>query len=87
MSWRFSVAWADSGLLLEIEAVMSAEDLLRLRHTADEIYLDEKIERYIVSLVDATRNPARYGLKIGNLIRYGASPRGTIALARAAKEE
>jgi MoxR-like ATPase len=72
---------------LEIDAVMSAQDILRLRQTADEIYLDEKIERYIVTLVDATRNPARYGLKIGNLIRYGASPRGTIALARAGKAE
>ena len=47
--------------------------------------MDEKIELYIVDLVEATRNPADYKLDIGPMIRYGASPRATIFLAMAAK--
>jgi MoxR-like ATPase len=47
--------------------------------------MDEKIEEYIVNLVEATRSPEAYKLDIGQLIRYGASPRATIFLAMAAK--
>ncbi|MEJ2657858.1 MAG: AAA family ATPase [Desulfobacterales bacterium] len=50
-----------------------------------EIFMDEKIEEYIVNLVEATRNPEAYKLDIGQLIRYGASPRATIFLAMASK--
>ena len=52
---------------------------------ADDVYMDEKIEDYIVNLVEATRNPADYNLNIGDLIRYGASPRATIFLTMAAR--
>jgi len=52
----------------------------------DQVYLDEKVEDYIVEVVFATREPAAYKLeKLANLIEYGASPRATIFLARAAK--
>ncbi len=70
---------------LEVETVIEPSDILRLRKLADEIYMDEKVEDYIVNVVEATRHPAAYGLDIGELIRYGASPRATIFLAMAAR--
>jgi MoxR-like ATPase len=70
---------------LSVEPVVAPEDILRLRALADDVYMDEKIEDYIVNLVEATRNPADYNLNIGDLIRYGASPRATIFLTMAAR--
>ena len=70
---------------VEIEPILQPDDILRLRRLADEIYMDEKIEEYIVNVVEATRNPVAYGLEIADLIRYGASPRATIYLAMASK--
>jgi MoxR-like ATPase len=49
--------------------------------------MDEKIEKYIVEIVDATRHPTTYGLDIAPYVQYGASPRATIFLARAAKAQ
>ncbi len=69
----------------EVTAVLSPADILRLRSLADEIYMDGKIEDYILQLVHATRFPQNYGLKIGDFIRYGASPRATIALCMASR--
>ncbi len=68
-----------------VRALISPADVLRLRKLADDIFMDEKIEEYIVRLIEATRHPDRYSLDIGDLIRYGASPRATIFLAMAAK--
>ena len=68
-----------------VNPVIGLDDIARLRLLARRIYLDEKIEEYIVNLVSATRNPLEYGLPIGHLIQYGASPRATIYLAQAAK--
>ncbi len=65
--------------------VMTSEDILHLRDLTNQIYIDGRVEEYIVNLVDASRNPEDYGLDIGPLIQYGASPRATIFLARAAK--
>ena len=70
---------------LDVNPVIAPEDIQRLRTLADEIFMDEKIEEYIVNLVEATRHPEVYTLDIGQLIRYGASPRATIFLAMAAK--
>ncbi len=70
---------------LDVEPVLEPSDILRLRELTDEIFMDEKIEEYIVDLVDCTRNPDAYQLDIGDLIRYGASPRATIYLAMAAR--
>jgi len=68
-----------------VEPVISPEDILRLRTLSDEIYMDEKIEEYILDIVQVTRAPEEYGLQIGDLIRYGASPRATIALCMASR--
>jgi MoxR-like ATPase len=68
-----------------VSAVLSPADILRLRELSDEIYMDEKIEDYVLNIVQATRTPDRYGLNIGDLIRYGASPRATIGLCMASK--
>ncbi len=71
---------------MEVNAVISPEDLLRARSVVNEIYMDEKIEKYIVDIVTATRTPEEYNLKdIKTLIQYGASPRATIFLALASK--
>ncbi|NMA47032.1 MAG: AAA domain-containing protein [Lentisphaerae bacterium] len=71
---------------LSVDSVLNPADVKRLRSLADEIFMDEKIEEYIVNLVDATRNPGDYGLPaLSELIRYGASPRATIFLAMAAR--
>jgi MoxR-like ATPase len=70
---------------LKVDPVLGPEDLVKLRQAVDQIYLDDKIKRYIVDIVDATRRPAEYGLDIAGLIQYGASPRATIFLTRAAK--
>jgi MoxR-like ATPase len=68
-----------------ISPVIEPRDIRRLRELADDIFMDEKIEEYIVSLVEASRDPSTCGLEIADLIRYGASPRATIYLAMAAK--
>ncbi|MCU0600535.1 MAG: MoxR family ATPase [Desulfobacterales bacterium] len=69
----------------DVTPVITSQDIGRLRELADEIFMDEKIEEYIVNIVEATRNPKAYKLDISQLIRYGASPRATIYLAMASK--
>ena len=69
----------------DIKAVISTEQISEVRSVVDEIYIDEKIKDYIVNVVCATREPAKYGIEMGNFISYGASPRATIYLAIAAK--
>ncbi len=68
-----------------VDPVLSPEDILRLRTLSDEIYMDEKIEDYILNIVQATRTPNDCGLDMADLIRYGASPRATIALCMASR--
>ncbi len=71
---------------LEVNQIVGPEDILRARQVVDEIYLDEKIERYIVDIVFATRFPEKYRLgELAGLIQYGASPRASIYLTLAAK--
>ena len=72
---------------LSVAAVLGPEDIFRLRQAVDRIYLDDKIKRYIVDVVYATRRPTDYGLDIAPYVQYGASPRATIFLARAAKAQ
>ena len=55
-------------------------DVFELRRAIDQIYVDDKIKRYIVDIVHATRHPAEHGLDIAPYIQYGASPRATIFL-------
>jgi MoxR-like ATPase len=66
--------------------VIDPSDLLRAREVVSEVYMDEKIERYIIDIVFATRQPADYNLSsLAPLIAYGGSPRASISLAKAAK--
>jgi len=66
----------------QIRPVVSIADILELRRLAAEVYIDEKIERYIVDIVFATRQPADYGLEnFKSFISFGASPRASINLA------
>lgn len=70
----------------DVKPVLKPEDILRLRSVVDEVYMDEKIEHYIVDLVEASRHPEEYKLKdLKGLIQYGASPRATINLTIASK--
>ena len=70
----------------QINAVVSPEDIIRARGLVDEIYMDEKIQQYIVDLVEATRHPESFSLTgLEALIQYGASPRATINLALASR--
>jgi MoxR-like ATPase len=62
------------------------EDISRARNVVKEVYMDEKIENYILNIVFATRNPEKFGLpKFKSMISYGASPRASINLSLAAK--
>jgi MoxR-like ATPase len=69
-----------------VNQVVSVQEIIRARELVREIYMDEKIENYILDLVFATRNPEAYKLeKLKPLIAYGGSPRASINLALAAK--
>jgi MoxR-like ATPase len=66
--------------------ILKPEDIVKARDMVKEVYMDEKIENYILDIVFATRYPSRYNLeKFEGLINYGGSPRASINLARAAK--
>jgi MoxR-like ATPase len=68
-----------------ITPVLDPRRLAELRSAVDQIYVDSKVKNYLVDVVRATRTPAEYGLELAGLIQYGASPRATLALLRAAK--
>ena len=70
----------------KVNPVISPKDILNARKLIHDIYIDEKIEKYILDIVFATRNPKQFGLdNLANLISYGASPRASINLALGAK--
>ncbi len=69
-----------------IQQVISPSDILKARELLHDVYVDEKIERYILDIVFATRSPIEFGLpRLADFISYGASPRATINLALGAK--
>ena len=69
-----------------VNPVISTEQIIRARKMVDEVYMDEKIEKYILDIIFATRYPDKYKLpQLRDLISFGASPRGSINLAKAAK--
>ena len=83
---KLIVRMNNSGKFPEPQPVVKPEDIIRARELVREVYMDEKIERYIVDLVYATRTPKEYGLEeITGLVNYGASPRASISLSMAAK--
>jgi MoxR-like ATPase len=72
--------------VIDIQSVVSPKDIIKARSIVDQIYMDEKIEKYIVDLVEATRSPQNYKLsELKGLIQYGASPRASIYLTVASK--
>ncbi len=76
----------NGGAFPKPSAVLQPEDISRAREVVREVYMDEKIERYIVDIVYATRTPEAYGLhKLKDMISYGGSPRASISLAMASK--
>lgn len=69
-----------------VMALVKPEEIVEVRELVNKIYIDEKIERYIVDIVFATRFPSDYGLNdLTSIISFGASPRASISLARAAR--
>ena len=69
-----------------VQALIKPEEIVEVRELVNKIYVDEKIERYIVDIVFATRFPSDYGLNdLTSIISFGASPRASISLARAAR--
>ena len=72
--------------LPKVNKVTSPEDIVKARRVVEEVYMDEKIEKYIIDIIFATREPAEYNLeKLQPLIAYGGSPRASISLAKAAR--
>ncbi len=70
---------------IAVNAVLHPDEILKAREIVDEIYIDEKIKDYILSIVFATREPRKYNLDIADYLQYGASPRATINLTMGAR--
>lgn len=71
--------------LKEPDPVAGLEDILKIQENVKYVYIDDEIKKYIVRIVHCTREPEKYNLNAKDLIRYGASPRATIYLAKAAQ--
>ncbi len=75
-----------SGEKVTVRPLLRPEEIIEVQKIVEQIYLDEKIERYIVDIVFATRTPGDYNLKdLAGMISFGASPRASIGLAKAAR--
>lgn len=83
---KLIVRMNNGGNFPKANTVLQPEDIVKAREVVRDVYMDEKIERYIVDMVYATRTPDEYGLKsLKDMISYGASPRASISLAMASK--
>lgn len=72
----------------KVKPIITPEKIVEMKSKMDWVYMDEKIEKYILNIIFATREPEKYGLKdLKYLINFGASPRGTISLAKASKAQ
>ena len=71
----------------DLKSVISPEEILQLQSDVKQIYLNKKIEGYILRLVDATRHPDKYNIKLGEYVEWGASPRASIGLYIASKAQ
>lgn len=69
------------------KAVLEPEDILEARHIVNDVYMDDKVTDYILNLIFATRRPQDFGIKMDNMLLFGASPRATIALKIVAKAQ
>jgi MoxR-like ATPase len=63
-----------------IKSAISPQDILKMQDDTKKIYMNQKVEQYCVNIVDATRNPKKYGIKLGRYIEIGSSPRASIGL-------
>ncbi|MBU4502881.1 MAG: AAA family ATPase [Nanoarchaeota archaeon] len=70
-----------------LKPITNAKEIIEAQEFTKTIFLSEKIKTYITKIVDSTRNPKKYGIKLGEYIEYGASPRASIGLALAARAE
>jgi len=70
---------------IQVNPILQSKELLEMQKFNAEIYADNIILKYVASIVDATRNPSNYNLDLDNIIEFGASPRASIWLIRAAK--
>ena len=70
-----------------LKPILSPDKIIRLQEAIGRVYASDKIKKYVVRLVDATRNPSNYDLKLGKYIEWGASPRASIGLYVAAKAD
>ena len=83
---KLIVRMNNSGEFPKATPSLKPEDIVRAREVVRDVYMDEKIEKYIVDIVFATRFPEEYGLgSLKNMISYGGSPRASISLSMAAK--
>jgi MoxR-like ATPase len=74
------------GMKTDLDPVMSSAEILEARKIVKQVYIDEKIQKYIIDIVFATRYPETYGMEsLKDMIAYGASPRASINLALAAR--
>jgi len=71
--------------VIKVRKVLTGEEILELQRKVRDIYVDDLIKEYIVTIVDATRNPKDYDLELGKYIKFGASPRANIWLILGAK--
>jgi len=77
---------AKTGQKVPLKPVVKPSEILQARSVINEIYMDEKVEQYIIDLIFATRNPEKYNMKdLAGLINYGASPRASINLNLASR--
>ena len=72
-------------LEIKINPILQSKEILEMQKFNAEIYADNVILKYVASIIDATRNPDKYNLDLNNIIEFGASPRASIWLIRAAK--
>ncbi len=70
---------------ISLEKVVHPEDIIRIRKLIENIYIDEKLQDYIINIVFATREPKKFNIDLENIIQFGASPRASIYLNKAAK--
>lgn len=63
-----------------LKSVITPQDILKMQEDVKKIYMSKKVEEYCVNLVDATRNPKRYKIRLGRYVEWGASPRASIGL-------
>ena len=72
-------------LEIKINPILKSKEILEMQKFNSEIYVDEVILKYVASIIDSTRNPSKYELELENIIEFGASPRASIWLIKAAK--